>query len=463
MKRTLLSAAAVCFAASTALAGGLLTNTNQNIAFLRNPARGASTQIDAVYSNPAGTVFMPDGLTLSFNVQSAYQTRKIKSTFAPFEGFGGSPTKTFKGTAAAPFVPSLQAVYKRGRWAFMGSFAVTGGGGKATFNHGLPSFESLVAMLPVIGNQRLGTTKYSVDSYMKGRQMIYGIQLGAAYAISKHFSVSAGFRVNYVDNGYEGRITDIKFNPGGGPMVSAHEFLKQAAAQNPALAPLAALTADKYLDCDQGGWGVTPVLGVHFKGGKWNVGVKYEFKTSLNVENRTKRDDTGLFADGVNTPHDIPGLLTVGVEYSILPVLRASAGYHHFFDKSAKMAGDKQKHIDAGTNEYLAGLEWDITKKLLVSAGMQRTKYDLGDNYQSDMSFSLSSYSVGFGAAYDFLPNLRVNIAYFMTIYSDYTKHMADYNNIAQAFGSFGVTPLPGTDVFSRTNKVFGVGIDYRF
>jgi hypothetical protein len=38
-------------------AGGLLTNTNQNVAFLRNIARGASTEIDAVYSNPAGVAF----------------------------------------------------------------------------------------------------------------------------------------------------------------------------------------------------------------------------------------------------------------------------------------------------------------------------------------------------------------------------------------------------------------------
>lgn len=89
-------------------------------------------------------------------------------------------------------------------------------------------------------------------------------------------------------------------------------------------------TQDKYLDCDQTGWGVTPIIGADFKMGKWNVGVKYEFNTKLNVENKTRVDDTKLFAPGVNTPHDIPSLLTVGVSYEILPVLRASVGYHHF-------------------------------------------------------------------------------------------------------------------------------------
>ena len=94
-------------------AGGLLTNTNQNVAFLRNIARGASTEIDAVYSNPAGVAFMNDGFHLSLNGQSAFQTRTITSTFAPFVGNGGSATKVYEGEASAPFIPSFQAAYKK--------------------------------------------------------------------------------------------------------------------------------------------------------------------------------------------------------------------------------------------------------------------------------------------------------------------------------------------------------------
>mgnify|MGYP000650614304 FL=1 len=48
-------------------------------------ARGASIDIDGVYSNPAGLAFLPeDGLYLSLNGQSAYQTRNIKATFPLF-------------------------------------------------------------------------------------------------------------------------------------------------------------------------------------------------------------------------------------------------------------------------------------------------------------------------------------------------------------------------------------------
>lgn len=187
--------------------------------------------------------------------------------------------------------------------------------------------------------------------------------------------------------------------------------------------------------------------------GKWNIGAKYEFLTKLNVENKTKVDDTEMFKDGVNTPHDIPALFTVGVSYEILPVLRASVGYHHFFDKSAKMADDKQKHLSQGTNEYLGGIEWDVLDWMQLSGGVQRTKYGLKDGYMSDLSFVVSSYTFGFGAGFKLAKNIKLNIAYFQTNYEDYTKVSENYWGSGQNY----------TEVFTRTNKVFGMGIDYTF
>lgn len=484
MNKLFLIGAWLLLISGSTFAGGLLTNTNQHVLFLRNPARGASMQIDALYSNPAGIAFMDKGLHFSFNNQSAFQTRTIRSTFDPFKGFGGSETKTFKGEASVPIIPSLFVVYKSDKWAFGGHFAISGGGGKATFNKGLGSFESQVALIPLqLTAAGFPSTEYTVNSYMEGKQLIYGLQLGAAYAINDHLSAYGGFRMNYVNNGYIGHIRDIQANVGGGAMLNLHSrFAADAVAATTAaeqylamgdtdnykkylnLASTAELvsqqTKDKELDCDQTGWGITPIIGLDFKIRKWNVGIKYEFNTHLNVENKTRIDDTGLFADGVNTPHDIPSLLSVGVSYEILPVLRASVGYHHFFDTHAKMANDKQKYIDHGMNEYLAGLEWDIDKVWQVSAGIQRTKSGVEDGYQSDMSFSLSSFSYGFGAGFKLTPKLNLNIAYFWTDYSDYTKYVEATGTAGTGYGGTG---MAGKDVFSRTNKVFGVGIDYKF
>ena len=106
MRKVFLMSALSLIVSVSTFAGGLLTNTNQHVSFLRMIARGASVDIDGVYYNPAGLGFLPtDGLYLSLNGQSAYQTRVIDATFPLFpEG-----TRNYKGTASAPFIPSVQA------------------------------------------------------------------------------------------------------------------------------------------------------------------------------------------------------------------------------------------------------------------------------------------------------------------------------------------------------------------
>ena len=106
MRKLTLIGTALLIAISS-YAGGLLTNTNQHIAFLRMISRGASLQIDGVYSNPAGVAFMDNGWYFSLNGQSAYQTRNIDATFALFP----DGTRHYKGTASVPVIPSLFAVY----------------------------------------------------------------------------------------------------------------------------------------------------------------------------------------------------------------------------------------------------------------------------------------------------------------------------------------------------------------
>ena len=121
------------------------------------------------------------------------------------------------------------------------------------------------------------------------------------------------------------------------------------------------------------------------------------------------------------------------------------------------MANDRQKALSHGTREVLAGVEYDINKTFTVSAGAQRTDYGLSDDFQTHTSFACDSYSVGLGGAANINEHLRLNVSYFWTMYSDYTKHVP-----AGSPGYAGTT-LEGTDVFSRTNGVFGVGVDYKF
>ena len=121
MKKILLTATFLIALASSAFAGGILTNTNQNITFLRMLARDGAIGIDGVYSNPAGVAFLDPGFHISLNWQSAWQTRTITTTnplFALGVKNNGAVTKTFKGNARAPFIPSIQAAYNTDKWSF---------------------------------------------------------------------------------------------------------------------------------------------------------------------------------------------------------------------------------------------------------------------------------------------------------------------------------------------------------
>ena len=77
------------------------------------------------------------------------------------------------------------------------------------------------------------------------------------------------------------------------------------------------------------------------------------------------------------------------------------------------------------------------------------------DDYQRDLSFSINSYSIGLGGAVNVAKNVMINVGYFWTTYSDWTKKVDTYVSSAPN--------VAGTDVFSRTNKVFAAGVDFSF
>lgn len=102
----MLIGAATLIVSNPTFAGDYLTNTNQNAAFLRMVARGASIDVDGVYSNPAGLAFLPkDGFHLSLTGQSAYQTREIHASTPLWTQDGNITEKYYKGTASAPLIP----------------------------------------------------------------------------------------------------------------------------------------------------------------------------------------------------------------------------------------------------------------------------------------------------------------------------------------------------------------------
>ena len=515
-KLKLVSLAIAMASAAPTFAGGLLTNTNQHVAFNRMMSREASIGIDGVYYNPAGVVFMGEGKHLAINWQLAYQTRSIENDYALFTNNVNNPTtpREFKGKAFAPVIPSFQYAYNKGRWSLQAGFALTGGGGKCTFDNGLGSFEKIVAETAIAACQLAGAVdqvasqygvpavfssdkyfgkegKYSYNSYMHGRQYYYGLSVGAAYKINEHLSAYAGVRGVYASTNYYGYVEDIKV--GNMPLYMVLDPTKEKAA-------------NIELSCDQSGLGFTPMLGIDFKTGRWNFAAKYEFKTRIRLKNKsvnqtpsignlpnnlrnayiaggvpeqaadailsnpviqgamgqlkTQFDSKlegaiGEYEDGKKIAGDIPAYLAVGVGYSPVDAVRVNVGFHWFDDKNATSYKNRNKELDRGTLEYNAGIEVDVNKKITLSTGWQNTNYGLSDEYMDDKSFVVSSNSAAIGGVYHINKKMDLNVAYFHTFY----QHKKTSENVQlTAQKSFNYN-----SDYTRNNNVFAVGLDINF
>ena len=544
MKKIVCALAAVLFSMNAVFAGGILTNTNQSVSFLRNPARDAAIGLDGVYSNPAGVAFLSDGLHLGFNWQYAHQTRTITSTnslFALGLKNNGQATKEFEGVANAPIIPSLQAAYNKNNWSFQFNFSVPGGGGKCEFDKGIGSFETVVGAIAnrLIGvstglNQSISqlgasvpnVTGYDVDGYMKGKQFYFGFQVGAAHKFNEHLSVYGGLRLLYGTASYEARLNNIRVMNGNTGMTLPEYFMgvtnglttagnnlaalsqqvkdgiqqyvagymaagmtQEQAMQQPAVQDLVAkgqqlqasgaqlqATAEQLegsattlapytngvnLKSDQTGWGIAPVIGIDYKTGPFNFAAKYEFKTRMRMKNNSDLKEasvisaTNKYVNGTSVPEDSPAQLALGAQWSVLDNVRLNAGYHHFFDTDAHWYEHSEKLLDGGTNEYLAGAEWDVNDRLTVSGGVQFTRYPLTDEYMNDMSFVVNSWTFGLGLEYKVSEKVKLSAAYFQTNYEDYNMNTPEQNMEA-----LGLNIPAGKNSFTRTNRVVGVGVE---
>lgn len=403
--KTVCLTAAIASSSAT-FAGGLLTNTNQHVAFNRMMSREASIGIDGVYYNPAGVVFMGEGSHLAINWQAAWQTRTINNDYKLFTNNVNNPTtpRDFKGKAVAPVIPSFQYAYNKGRWSLQGNFALTGGGGKCTFDNGLGSFEKIVSetAMGAIGlagaidyaaNKMLvpgsinpdGTINnakykqmftsdgafgskgsYSFNSYMHGRQYYFGLSAGAAYKVTDNFSVYAGLRGIYATCNYYGYVEDIKV--GNMPLYQVLDPSKEN-------------SANIELSCDQSGIGFTPMLAVDYKTGRWNFSAKYEFKTRMRLKNKSVNQLPSIGNLDDNLKNQMNKLFTgtfmaagMPQEQAIIKAELTSTKVLEDQTVVATTAGLKQQFdskIDKAIGEYADGkkIAGDIPSLLTVGVG----------------------------------------------------------------------------------------------
>ena len=425
----------------------IITNMNQSAIYYRLLARNASMVIDATFYNPAGLTQLKNGWHIAFHNQTIFQEKIVTNSYP----FLNNPE--YIGEVNVPFFPTFFMAYKKDKLALSFGFGPNAGGGTADFKRGLPSFEIPISTLPpLIRGFGIPTTAYSTDIAFKGRSIFYGLQFNASYAVSDVFALAAGLRYIIAENTYEGAIENIMINPmhplinPTGAMMSAAQFFTILGRPD-----LAGQVADQAVDVKQSGTGITPILGLNLRpSDKLNIGIKYEFNTKLELENKTTKDDSGLFPDGYKFRNDIPAILSMGIEYSVLEQFRAHFSFNLYFDKSADWEGSEEL-VNSNTYDFAFGLEYDITDTFLISAGYLRTQIDVDKEYQSDFSNELSSNTFGGGGRLTISDRLDFDLGLLYVTYLD------DERGITYAI--VGTV----TEKYSRTTWAFALGLGYRF
>ena len=495
MKKFLLIGAAAVMVSNSTFAGGILTNTNQNATFLRNPSRNAAIAIDGVYNNPAGIAFLPQGFHLSVSWQAAWQKRlmDVNNQLFGMNADGKGTGREFVGETNAPVIPSVQAAYViNDKWSVSAQFAVGGGGGKCEFAEGLPMFEELIGSAAAGINAQVNPNSqqfsYNLNQNLTGEQYFYGFQVGATYKLTDNFSVFGGARGVLANCNYTGAISNVTANgvaagtyltglsqqAAAGAQQAAAAAAQYAAAGMTAEAAKYQAMAEQYqaaavsagqgaalfgsdlvLDCAQSGFGITPIIGFDWNLGKLNLAAKYEFRTKIELENEsnnsanltamaTQVPAVAVYADGAKVRSDIPAILSLGAMYQISDNVRAMVGGVYYWDKDA--VGSPIKNGD-NTWEANFGIEWDVNDKILLSCGAQRTEYGFDDTDMADTNFNTSSYAVAIGGAYKFSEKMKLNVGYMHSFYDDHK-----FTNAASTACNY-----------TRKNDAVGVSLDITF
>jgi len=226
--------------------------------------------------------------------------------------------------------------------------------------------------------------------------------------------------------------------------------------------------SDQEADVERTGHGFTPIISVNIQPNDMlNFSVKYEHTTKLELTNKTTSDVvigidpvTGnpvtMFPDGATSRLDLPAMLSIGATLRPIEPLLFSTGFHYFFDKGADWGG-REELLSSNSWELGIGAEYYLTEKFLVSAGWIMTSVGATDEYQTDLSHTLSTkngWSIGLG--WDILPFMQLNLGGQFVQYDQYDRNFSHLNIPADDM-------FPVKETYERSNWIIGAGLNFSF
>jgi long-chain fatty acid transport protein len=216
-----------------------------------------------------------------------------------------------------------------------------------------------------------------------------------------------------------------------------------------------AKTSDINVDAEQTGMAFTPILSANFSPAKnLNIAVKYEFQTKLNLKTNVidGKNGGGIYIQDSVSIADLPAILFTGVEFRPSEKLMLSGTFNCYFDKKVDYDGQDDVILNKINNnflEYGLGAEYSINNKLRVSAGWLATSTGVNSDYQSDLTYSTNTNSVGAGFGYRINDKIDLNIGGQYTFYKEGSKTFTRLSSI--------------TETYNKKTWIIGVGLDFSF
>lgn len=460
---------------------------NQSSHFVRMPARESSTEIDAVYTNPAGVTKLKNGFHLSVNNQFVRQKINLTSDYQYLNEMPGE----YEGYVRAYFFPGVFIAWKKDRLALTAAAVLAGGGGGATFTN-LPSADMGIADVPPVLKQSLldglnnaltasagynpgynEITGYRFDFSSYGVAYSPGYQIGAAYKVKEYLSVALAARYVSSTTNSQGYVKNIEINvPQYGGYQLPGDYLHFVSEQpelnatQSIIVSTAAnlydeLASDRVVDVVQKGQGITPIIGIHSTPiEKLDVGIKYEHRTVIILRTtvRNGNDGGGQYTDGEAVRSDFPGYISAGVKYQFTKRILAAVGSRYFFSKMVDYGG-REAEINKNYFEVTSGVEYLLTEKARISGGYTYNHPNVTKNYQSEVDFQIPGHTVALGGAYNINELITCNAG---ILFTQFVKETNAYQHLF-ANGVIESDFIPYNRVHAKNALIFSVGVDFAF
>ena len=262
----------------------------------------------------------------------------------------------------------------------------------------------------------------------------------------------------------QGTITALGGDPTDMTIAESQAFFAGASStyggKAVAMGQNAAGTKDMTVDASETGTGITPIVSANFSPTEnFDFSVKYEFKTKIDLKTKVANNNGGgIFVDGQTVIGDMPAELSFGMDLRPTKNLLLSASFNEYFDKNVDYDGSPTvniNEIDHNFIEYGLGAEYTINEKLRVSAGWSHTTTGVNDNYQSDMSFSTNTNSIGAGFGYHLTPMIDLNLGYQIAFddkgLKNFDSPIPEINNLFHY------------ETYNKSTWMIAVGLDFYF